>query len=126
MSLIIPGVGLSNVDSKDIGILGYAQTGLAAQTLTWEFDGRTFRRWALDTRYTAGGTLVLKIKVSNEDVASGSVSVWHDVTNDLIGAVSITASGFVQFRVAARWVQIEVVLTSTGNSLALDLSKGWD
>lgn len=116
---------LNNVDSKDYASIEYSQTGLGAQTLNWYVDARTFRDYTLDVRYTAGGTLVLKVYASGEDVASGSVSTWHDVTTALLGAASVTATGFYNFTYAGRWLKVEAVLTSTGNSLAIDLWQGW-
>jgi hypothetical protein len=130
----IPGqASLNNVDDKDIAAIEYSATGLGAQTLTWETDGRTFREYFLDVRYTAGGTLALSVNTSGEDVASGSVSTWQPSTKTLIdqntGAIiataTVTASGSYRIRIEARWVQISAVLTGTGNSLAFELWKGW-
>jgi hypothetical protein len=125
MSFLTQGSTVNNVDTKDIETIGYSGTGLGAQTIDRFADGRTFRDYTLDVRYTAGGTLALKIYVSGEDVDSSSVSNWVDKTTDLLGAATVTASGFYNFSVFARWIKVEAVLTSTGNSLAYELWQGW-
>ena len=117
---------INGEDTKDILSVDYAQTGLGAQTLTDHIDGRTFRKYSVAVDYTAGGTLAGKIYVSNEDVASGSVSQWIDKTLAFAKVATITASGDYVFSAFYRWVKFEWTLTSTGNGLSYQIWKGWD
>ena len=115
----------SNLDGKDHYEVKYSQTGLGAVTVNDYVNGFFYRTYSVDLRYTAGGTLALKVYVSNEDVASGSVSNWVDKSTALLGSASIGASGVHSFVAFYRWIRFEWAFTGAGNALDYEIIQGW-
>lgn len=119
------GASTASLDSKDHYVVKYAAAGLGAVTVNDYIDGRTYRTYSMHLRYTAGGTLATKVYVSNEDVASVSVTDWTDKSTELLGTAAATDNGVFAFVALYRWIKIESVLTGAGNALSYEILQGW-
>lgn len=125
MSIILSGATLANITGNDHYELKYSATGLGAVTWDDYVSGLYNRTYSFSCEYAAGGTLALTLKASNQDVAYGSVTQWTDVTTELLGSATISASTVKSFICLYRWLWFDWATTGTGNNLNYYLIQGW-
>jgi len=107
------------------------ETGQAIGTYYKYIDMATFSELGLHFVFGGAGTVTLTVEASMQDngTAPGSITNWHDITLDVFGSASFTASDFIVDNAGklalAKWVRVKIVVSGAVADYAIYSRQIW-